>query len=128
MKKVVSALLIAIGLLNFLPVVGVVSSAQLEALYGLRFERTDAILLMRHRAVLFGLIGSFVLFSAFRPRLQFLAGFAGLISMSSFVLLAYLSAGVSADLNKIVIADVVGSVAAVIVMILVFKDRRSLRL
>ena len=93
MNKIVTILLIAIGLLNFFPVVGTISATQLEMLYGLSFERSDAILLMRHRAVLFGLIGGFILFAAFRPRFQFLAALAGLISMSSFVLLAYLSEG-----------------------------------
>lgn len=57
---------------------------------------------MRHRAVLFALLGVFFLYAAFRPSLQpavFLVGFA---SMLSFVVLARLQGSYGDALRKVV--------------------------
>ncbi len=64
---------------------------------------------MRHRAVLFGLLGAFMIYAAFRPALQPLAFIAGFFSMLSFVALGI--GDYNALIRKVVIADVVGSVA-----------------
>lgn len=52
------------------------------------FGNDDLLLLMRHRAALFGLLGGFITVSAFRDEWRNLAAAAGLVSMSSFMLLA----------------------------------------
>ena len=125
MKRLVTILLVGIGLLNFLPLIGVVSTDQLTRLYGIAFEQPDLAVLMRHRAVLFGLIGGFILLAAFRPSLQLIATIAGLVSMLCFILLAWATEGVGDELGRIVIADIAGSVAAVIVLVVLFFDKRQ---
>ncbi len=88
MKHVVTAIFVLVGLVNFLPVLGVLGAAKLESLYGLPFGNDDLLLLMRHRAALFGLLGGFIIVSAFRDEWRNLAAAAGFVSMSSFMLLA----------------------------------------
>ena len=125
MKKISTFLLIAVGLLNLFPVIGVISADQLTELYGVGVESPDLQTLMRHRAVLLGLLGGFLLFAAHRSSLQLPAAIAGLVSMSSFVVLAILSGEIGPELNSIVLADIVGSVAIAVVLLVLVKDRRD---
>ena len=55
MSIAISAILLLVGLLNFYPVIGAAGAARLSALYGLPIEKPDMAILMRHRALLFGL-------------------------------------------------------------------------
>jgi hypothetical protein len=97
----------------------------LTDLYGSNFESPDIHTLMRHRAVMLGLIGGLMLFAAFRSSLQLLAATVGLVSMSSFVFLAYSSGEIGPEIGKVAIADIVGAVAVTIVLVIVIRDRRS---
>jgi hypothetical protein len=81
-------LFVVVGLLNAFPVVGVLGSAQLESLYGQAIADPDLLLLMRHRAALFGLLGALLVAAAFRTELRTIATVAGVVSMASFCLLA----------------------------------------
>ncbi|MEM7433351.1 MAG: phosphopantetheine adenylyltransferase [Pseudomonadota bacterium] len=119
MKYIVTTALLIAGIINILPVTGVISAGQLETLYGLSFENNDLVILMRHRAILFGLLGAFMIYAAFRPTLQTLACIAGLISMLAFVVLAYASQPFGEALRKIVIADVIGSLLLLAALIVI---------
>ena len=125
MKRFVVAALIVAGAINLFPVIGVLSVDQLVGLYGVPLENGDLIILMRHRAVLFGLLGSFVIYSAFRPAYQTLACIAGLVSMVSFVILAYASGEFGEALNKAIVAEVIGSVLLIAVLLLNRKRPRQ---
>ncbi|MFY8016778.1 MAG: phosphopantetheine adenylyltransferase, partial [Inhella sp.] len=70
---VLSAVLLLTGLVHLLPVLGVLGAARLEQLYGLRMDEPNLLLLMRHRALLFGLLGLLLVAAAFRPAWQGLA-------------------------------------------------------
>lgn len=124
MKKICSILLVGVGLLNVIPVIGVLSAEQLTTMYGIVIDSPDLETLMRHRAVMLGLVGAFLLFAAFRQSLQIIAATIGLVSMLSFVILAYLTGDHGVQVNKVVIADIVGSIFAAIVLILAVMDVR----
>jgi len=124
-KNLISILLVAIGLLNLFPVIGVISAHQLTGLYGISIVSADLETLMRHRAVMLGLIGGFLLLAAFRPSLQILAAAIGLVSMSSFVILAYLAGDIGTEINNIVVADIVGSIVAALVLVLAVNRSRN---
>jgi hypothetical protein len=49
----------------------------------------------------------------------------GLVSMTSFIVLAYLSGNNGAQINNVVIADIVGSVAAAIALVMAVREARS---
>jgi hypothetical protein len=124
MKKFVTGALLIAGVINLYPVVGVISVGQLEKLYGLPLDNGDLIILMRHRAILFGLLGTFLIYSAFRSSVQTLACVAGLVSMISFIALAYASGQFGETLSKVIVADVVGSLALVAVLV-IRKDQKG---
>ena len=107
MRQLVSAMLIVVGVIHMLPVSGALGAQRLAQLYGVKFEDPNAALLMRHRAVLFGLLGAFLLFAAFEPALQPLAFFAGFVSVISFLWLARPVDGYNAQIRRVVRADFV---------------------
>ncbi|MDH4871712.1 phosphopantetheine adenylyltransferase [Pseudomonas sp. BN515] len=105
MDKLISALLIVAGIIHLLPASGLLGAERLATLYGLSFSEPNLLLLMRHRAVLFGLLGALLVWAAFRPALQPVAMLGGLVSVLSFLLLAWITPGYNAALRKVVIAD-----------------------
>ncbi|SHG91131.1 hypothetical protein [Ferrimonas marina] len=121
MSKLLFVLLILVGLINFLPVFGVLSTVRLESAYGIELNSSELIILMRHRALLFGIVGSFIIYSAFKPVYRTVAMvFAGL-SMVGFVVLSYLVGDFNESINKIILADFVGiSLLAAAVVIQIF--------
>ena len=114
MRYLVSASLILVGIIHLLPLSGLLGAERLAALYGLDFSEPNLSILMRHRAVLFGLLGAFLVFAAFRPALQPLAFIAAFVSVLSFLLLAWSSGGYNPQLGRVVMADIVALAALVI--------------
>jgi hypothetical protein len=62
---------------------------------------------MRHRAVLFGLLGLFLIVAAFRPMLRTAAFIAGLISVVSFLWIAAIVGNYNEQIGRVVTADVI---------------------
>lgn len=87
-RLAIGAVLLVTGGVHLLPLLGVLGAARLEQLYGLRIENPDLLLMMRHRALLFGLLGALLVAAAFRPAWQGLALVAAWVSVLGFVLLA----------------------------------------
>lgn len=107
MKYLVSATLIVVGVIHLLPLSGVLGSDRLTSLYGLDFSEGNLEILMRHRAVLFGLLGAFMVFAAFKPAYQTIAFVGGFISVSSFLCIAWSVGGYNGQVGRIFLADVV---------------------
>jgi hypothetical protein len=114
MRYVVSAMLIVVGVIHLMPLSGALGSERLAALYGLSFDQPDLAILMRHRAILFGLLGAFLLLAAFRTELQTIALVAGFVSVVSFLYLAWSVGHYNAQLGRVFAADVVALVCLVI--------------
>jgi len=64
--RVITGLIVFAGVINFLPVMGVFSGARIESLYGVELSDPTLEVLLRHRAVLFGLLGGFMIVAAFK--------------------------------------------------------------
>lgn len=107
MRHLISAMLLVAGVIHLLPLPGVLGPERLSALYGLAFDEPNLALLMRHRAVLFGLVGAFLVAAAFRPELQAIAIVGGLVSVISFLYLAWSAGGYNARVGRVVAADLV---------------------
>lgn len=103
-------MLLIVAVIHLMPVIGVLGSAKLVALYGIQFDDPNLVILMRHRAVLFGLLGAFLLVAAFRPELQLLALIAGFASVASFLLIAWSVGGYNAQTARVVLIDVIALV------------------
>jgi hypothetical protein len=87
MKLLVPIALALVALLHALPLAGVLGAAKLSALYGVDARDPALELLLRHRAVLFGLLAAWLAYAAWRPELRGLGLIAGLVSVASFLLL-----------------------------------------
>ncbi|MEM6514203.1 MAG: phosphopantetheine adenylyltransferase [Pseudomonadota bacterium] len=114
MKVTISILLLIVGVIHLLPVIGVLGTERLIALYGIPISDPNLEVLMRHRAVLFALLGGFLVYAAFTPALQMLAVIAGLVSVVSFIALAQPVDSINAALLRVVRADLVALVSLVI--------------
>ena len=105
MRFVVPAVLLIVALIHALPLVGVVGAAKLTQLYGIDVQDPTLELLLRHRAVLFGLLAAFLAYAAIRPELHRLALIAAFISVASFLVLARLASAYNPELSTVVRAD-----------------------
>ena len=89
LNHAITILLIIVSIIHLMPLGGVLGSKRLKALYDLSFEEPNLEILMRHRAVLFGLLGVFLIYAAFQPTLQplaFIVGFVSVLSLYGYCL------------------------------------------
>jgi hypothetical protein len=123
MQLIISLLFIVVGIIHLLPLPGVLGGAGLAALYGLAFDDANLTLLLRHRAVLFGLLGAFLIYAAFARTWQPLALVAGFVSVVSFLVLAWPSSAYNVAIQRVFLADVVALVCLVVAALLYVVNR-----
>lgn len=111
MRLYISLCLVVGGVIHLLPAIGVLGPAKLGALYGISASGPDVEILLRHRAVLFGLLGALMVTAAFVPSLQAVSFAAGLLSTLSFVAIARTVGGYNAHLARVVRVDIVALAA-----------------
>ena len=109
LKYLVPASLIVVGVIHLIPISGALGVGRLNSLYGISITDSDLAILMRHRAVLFGLLGMFCIYAAVKPRFQFIALIAGAVSVGSFLYLAYATGGYNEELGRVFVADLVAA-------------------
>ena len=114
MKRIIQVALIVAGLIHFLPVTGVIGAGRLTEMYGIPFSDPNLLILMRHRAVMLGLLGGLVLYGTFRPAAQGIAILAGTVSLASIVGLAWSIGGYNQALSRVVVADSVAVLCFVV--------------
>ena len=110
MDITISVLLVVVGLINSVPVVGVISGRQVQRQYGLGELDANLAILMRHRAVMLGIIGGLLIASAFIPAWQTVAVIAGFISMIAYVAIAFATGGFNEQVKRVAIIDLVAIV------------------
>jgi hypothetical protein len=125
MRYVVAIGLVIAGIIHLLPLAGVLGGAQLQALYGVAVDDSSLVLLMRHRAVLFGILGVLLVAAAFVRSLQTVAFAAGLVSVVSFLVLAWMQAPYNERIARVVVADWVALAALVAAIAAYAWVRRS---
>lgn len=125
MRYVVSAMLLVVAVIHLLPVSGVLGAEQLARLYGLSFSEPNLAILMRHRALLFGMLGVLFVIAAFVPALQVLAFTAAFISVGSFLLIAWRVGGYNAQISRVIAADVVAAICLVVGVVAYALARRT---
>jgi hypothetical protein len=124
MRWWVPAVLVAVGAVHLLPLAGVLGGERLTALYGVRADDPNLALLLRHRAVLFGLLGTFMVAAAWRPAWRSAAIVAGAVSVLSFLALSLLVGDVNAALASVVLVDAVAAAALALAALLQVMQRR----
>lgn len=116
----VTVLLLIGAVIHLPPVLGVLGVAGMERAYGTTIAGPDLAILMRHRAVLFGLLGSLLVGAAFREELRWPAIIGALVSDVAFALLCWAhrdhGARIRAVLRPDLVSIVVLTAAGVVVL------------
>jgi hypothetical protein len=114
-------MLVVVAIIHLLPLSGILGTERLTALYGIHVDEPNLAILMRHRAVLFGLLGLFFLTAAFRPELQGIAFAAGFASILSFLYLAWPVDNCNPQLRRVFYADVMALICLVVGLVAHFR-------
>ena len=127
MKLLIAVMLGSVGVIHMLALAGVLGAERLSILYGLRFDEPNLIILMRHRAVLFGLLGAYLLYAAFQPAHQRIALIAGWISVASFLSLACAADSYNLAIARVFWMDVIAAACLLVATVAVcMAENKSL--
>jgi hypothetical protein len=122
-ERVISGLMLVVAVIHLLPITGFLGVDRLASLYGLEIADGNLEILMRHRAVLFGILGALFAYAAFTPALQPPAFVAAFVSLASFFFLSFSVGDFSESIRKVVIADVIASVCLLGAIVLYFVKK-----
>jgi hypothetical protein len=90
------------GIINFLPSLLAFFSEKISKSYGIEAPNASKELILRHRAILFGIIGLLMLYSSIMKKYYGLSSSFGLISMISFIVLFFIiGKEISGELKKL---------------------------
>ena len=112
-SRISAAALLVVAGIHLLPLPGVLGAEMLHRLYGLPVDTPDMALLLRHRAVLFGLLGVGMIASVAWPAWRPAAYVAAFVSVISFLVLAALENPAQPAIHRVVVADVIALVLLV---------------
>jgi len=118
MNLVIPALVVAAAAVQLLPLAGL-NAAALPKLYGIAPPDPALALLLRHRAVLLGLVGAVLLAGVARPAWLPLALAVGLTSKLSYLALWALTKDRNAQITRVARADMISSALLVAAAVLV---------
>jgi hypothetical protein len=119
------AMMLVAAVIHLAPLSGVLGAEALHRLYALRFDDPDRLLLMRHRAVLFGLIGVGLLCAIRIASWRAPVLLAGLASTLAFLVLGLATPGINDALQRVLVADVVAFAALVVASVLARRMARG---
>ncbi|MFT4201555.1 hypothetical protein [Gordonia sp. (in: high G+C Gram-positive bacteria)] len=114
MDVLIAVCLIIAAVIHLLPLPGVLGAGWLERLYGIAIDDPDLLVMMRHRSLLFGVLGGVLIAGAVHQEWRGLAIVAGLVSAAGFLVIATMVGGYSRGVRRVVLADVVAVVALVV--------------
>ncbi len=120
MELLFRILLFITGAINVLPAILVFSSEKLSKSYGIEIPNPNFELLLRHRAVLFGIVGGLMLYAAILKKHYSLSVTVGLVSMISFIVLYFSLEGINQNLEKVMRIDFIAT-ALLIIVFAVYK-------
>lgn len=110
----IAALLAVSAVIHLAPLVGVLSTQRLETLYGIPVDGPDLAVLLRHRAVLFGILGGLLIWGMIEHADRGLVIIAVLVSDLSYAVLCWVHRDHNPRLRTVLFADL-ASIAALAV-------------
>jgi hypothetical protein len=118
MRRLATVLIVAVGLIQAAPIVGVVAS-DFDGLYGVRVaDDPNLLILLRSRAVYYGIVGIFLLYAVWRRQhlgpAMLLAG----LGLGSYALQALLEPDHNSRLGALIVIDLVAVACLVIAWII----------
>jgi hypothetical protein len=103
--KIAAVILFIVGAINLLPMIVFFDATKTAKLYGLPIEGESLVILMRHRAVLLGLVGFALIAAALKPEFRILAIAMALISKLAFIFLTFTHSNYSAEIRQVAFID-----------------------
>lgn len=122
-ERSITGLMLVVALIHLLPIVGVLGGERLSMLYGVAIDDRNLAILMRHRALLFGILGGLFAYAAFVPALQPVAFTAAAVSLAGLFWFAFSAGGYNEAIRKVVIADIVATICLVLAVVLFLLRR-----
>ena len=104
--KIAAVILFIVGTINLLPMIVFFDATKTARLYGLPIEGESLTILMRHRAVLLGLVGLALIAAAIKPEFRVLAIALALISKLAFIFLTFTASDYTAEIRQVALIDV----------------------
>lgn len=113
--RIASALLVLVGVLNLTPATVFFVPSQMGSLYGLELPADDLGIIVRHRAVLLGLLGAAMIYAAFRKNAVVPVVTGAMIGKVAFLFLVW-SVTHTAEMEGVAMFDI-GAIAALVVVL-----------
>lgn len=104
-ERIAQGLLIIVGMVHVLPSFVALSPDAARTAYGIEITNGDLEVLLRHRAVLLGLLGCGLIIAAFMVSLRVPMIGAAAISMGTFLVLAATTEGLNAETLRVAWID-----------------------
>ncbi len=119
LPRLVAGVLLVVGVIHIAPAIGLLGATTLHSLYGtpLALDAAES-LLLRHRAVLFGVLGVGLALAAFRPDLHGPALVCAVVSVASFLWLARGYPALTPELMRVARVDVIALGALLLACVL----------
>lgn len=115
MELIFRICLFVAGVINFIPSFLAFIPSKISSSYGIAVPTANYELLLRHRAVMLGIIGGFMIYAAISKKQYSAAIVLGMISMVSFVIFYVMMKGeINPQLTKVMKMDVLAIVILLI--------------
>lgn len=128
MNLIISISLMIVAIIHILPLFGAQGNNALNKMYGLVIEESNLSILMRHRAILFGIVAMILIYAIFFPMYRPIAILIGFVSVISFLILAWSVGGINDPLKRVVIADLIALISLIIAtsayLMQIYQDQR----
>jgi hypothetical protein len=112
--KIAAVIFGIVGIVNLLPVVAFFDASKTVKLYGVPIEGESLTILMRHRGALLAILGSTLIYAAFKPEFRVFAVAVALVSKLTFVFLTFTAANCTPEVGQVALVDV-GAIALLLV-------------
>ena len=114
MEMIFRITLLIAGGINILPAILAFLPEKISKSYGIEVPNVNFELLLRHRAVLFAIVGGLMIYSAISKKYYSISVTVGLVSMISFIMLYFLINGVNPELKKVMKIDLVATIVLIV--------------
>ncbi len=107
---IVTGLVVLVGVLNLTPAIVFFAPEHSLSLYAIELGEPNLSIVMRHRAVLLGLLGLALIYGVLKKEILVPVIVAALIGKAAFLFLVYTSTGANAEIGRVALFDI-GAIA-----------------
>ncbi len=121
-RRLASILLFFVGVLNLTPAIVFFAPSRSSSLYGIDLAADNFGIIVRHRAVLLGLLGAAMIYAAFRQQIVVPVVLAALVGKTAFLYLVWMTGFQSIEMERVAMFDVGAIVALLAALALHFTS------